>query len=248
MKTPNTTHRIWKEEIMDDFDLAPAQVESIFKDLDRVNRLLGGNTVTLDGIKQLLKRRPVDQTYRVVDVGCGNGAMLRKIADDARQRDWKFELVGIDANPVAIDLARRQSAAYSNIRYYCMDVRSEEFQQVQADIFLCTLTLHHFKDETIVGLMHRFIQNSRLGVVINDLERSKVAYHLFRAFAAVFIKNRIAVEDGLISILRSFKREDLELYQEQLPQGRHRVRWRWAFRYQWIIETEKAYHNQQKKI
>lgn len=241
MTSLDTSHRIWKEEIMDDFDLELSQVESIYKDLDRVNRLLGGNKVSLHGIKQLLENKPREQLYQVIDIGCGNGAMLRRIADYAQSQGWSLELTGVDANPVAIELARQQSAAYPNIAYKCLDVRSKEFEQLQADIFLCTLTLHHFKDETIIGLMHTFMRSARVGVVINDLQRSKMAYHLFRMFAAVFIKNPIAVKDGLISILRSFKKEDLQSYQKQLPGGRHSLRWRWAFRYQWVIETDKAY-------
>lgn len=240
MISPDTTHRIWKGEIMDDFDLELSQVESIYKDLDRVNHLLGGNSVTLDGIRQLLKNRPTDQLYEVIDVGCGNGGMLRRIAHYAKRQGWNLRLTGVDANPVAIELAQRQSKAYPNITYKCLDVRSTEFEQLQADIFLCTLTLHHFKDETIVGLMGTFMRAARIGVVINDLQRSRVAYHLFKLFAAVFIKQPIAVKDGLISILRSFKREDLRSYQQQLSGGKHDLRWRWAFRYQWVIETGKT--------
>jgi hypothetical protein len=41
--------------------------------------------------------------------------------------------------------------------------------------------------------------------------------------------------DGLISILRGFKRKDLETYARELELSTS-IKWRWAFRYEWIIQ------------
>ena len=41
-------------------------------------------------------------------------------------------------------------------------------------------------------------------------------------------------QDGLISILRAFKREELEHMSEKLNL-KSQISWKWAFRYQWII-------------
>ena len=40
--------------------------------------------------------------------------------------------------------------------------------------------------------------------------------------------------DGLTSILRGFKRKELEQFSEKIN-GKSSINWRWAFRYQWII-------------
>jgi hypothetical protein len=45
------------------------------------------------------------------------------------------------------------------------------------------------------------------------------------------------IDDGLTSILRGFKRKDLENFSKELkvmPQ----IKWKWAFRYQWIIKNQ----------
>jgi 2-polyprenyl-3-methyl-5-hydroxy-6-metoxy-1,4-benzoquinol methylase len=34
----------------------------------------------------------------IVDVGCGNGDMLRTLADYGLQHNLKFNLIGVDAN------------------------------------------------------------------------------------------------------------------------------------------------------
>ena len=104
------------------------------------------------------------------------------------------------------------------------------------DIVLCTLTLHHFKDEEILSLMKVFYQKASIGIVINDLHRSAVAYRLFQALCWVFRLNEMSREDGLTSILRGFKKEELEQYSKKLQLKNYTIQWKWAFRYQWIIK------------
>ena len=45
------------------------------------------------------------------------------------------------------------------------------------------------------------------------------------------------IEDGLTSILRGFKREELESFSNIL-QVKPQIKWKWAFRYQWIIQNK----------
>jgi hypothetical protein len=42
-------------------------------------------------------------------------------------------------------------------------------------------------------------------------------------------------EDGLVSILRGFKKNELEEFSKKLSLKNYTIRWKWAFRYQWII-------------
>jgi hypothetical protein len=42
-------------------------------------------------------------------------------------------------------------------------------------------------------------------------------------------------QDGLISILRGFKKEELLRFSEKLNFKKYKIQWKWAFRYQWII-------------
>ena len=51
---------------------------------------------------------------------------------------------------------------------------------------------------------------------------------------SVFIKNKMIIHDGLISVLRSFKREDLIRMSNKLNR-KPQISWKWAFRFQWII-------------
>lgn len=239
MNKIDTSTRTDKAEIMDDFELQGPELEKTLHDLDTINTWLGGNKITLDGLKKLLKNYQGALPVRIADVGCGNGAILREIAVWGRNSNRQLELTGIDANPHAIAIANRLSGDFPEIKFEAQNIFSPEFKEQEFDIVLCTLTLHHFKNDEIARIMEVFYRQASLGIVINDLHRSKQAYFLFKAFCKVFINNPIAKLDGLTSILRGFKRKDLEKFGAQLPASVQTLKWKWAYRYQWIIEKQK---------
>ncbi|MDT0641837.1 methyltransferase domain-containing protein [Zunongwangia sp. F363] len=236
MRKIDTSRRTDMAEVMDDFDLSGNKLKKTLHDLDNINKWLGGNGITLNGVKTLLKDIPKEQKIKIADVGCGNGAILREIAKWGRKKDRNFELIGIDANTHAIKIARELSTSYPELQFSALNIFSDTFRQKEYDIILCTLTLHHFKDEQIVNLLNEFYKQVKLGIVINDLHRSKTAYRLFQAFCKVFINNEIARKDGLISILRGFKKKEIAILASKIPSLKQQVSWKWAFRYQWIIE------------
>ncbi|HVI44018.1 MAG TPA: methyltransferase domain-containing protein [Chitinophaga sp.] len=228
--------RILVPEIMDDFEMEGSLLENALRKIVRINRLLGGNRITIRGVSALMRQAP-DREVVITDIGCGNGDMLRVLADYGRRKGWKLRLVGIDANRFTVQLATALSAGYPEISYHCMDVTSEAFDDMHTDIALFTLTLHHFTDDMIIRLMQRTQRLVRIGVVVNDLQRNMLAYRLFQLICFLFRVNRMTKADGLASILRGFKRKELLLLAQQLNIQHYSLRWQWAFRYQWIISN-----------
>ncbi len=230
----NTTYRTEESEIMDDFTLEGEELKDALDKIAKINQLLGGNKLTLSGLKKLLPNK--NQLVTIIDVGCGNGDMLRQIADYGKANGYNLNLIGIDANAFTIKYASQLSADYPNINYLCEDIFTINSVALKCDIFLCTLTLHHFKDEEIIELLTIFKNNSILGIVINDLQRSSIAYRLFQLLCVTFQLNKMSREDGLVSILRGFKKQELIQFSEKLNFKKYTIHWKWAFRYQWIIQ------------
>jgi 2-polyprenyl-3-methyl-5-hydroxy-6-metoxy-1,4-benzoquinol methylase len=220
---------------MDDFQMEGDTLKDALNRIASINRLLGGNRVTLEGVKQLLQHIPDNREVSITDVGCGNGDMLRMLADYGRRRQQPFKLLGIDANPFTLQYAASLSKDYPDIGYECMDVLSAPFAELRYDIVLCTLTLHHFNEQQMMHLLRIFQQRAGVGAVINDLHRSSVAYRLFQLICRIFRLNEMSRKDGLVSILRGFKKEELQELATRLHIDHYRLRWKWAFRYQWII-------------
>jgi len=233
----DTTYRSTAPEIMDNFEMEGEILRDALDKIASINQLLGGNKVTLDGVGILLGGQPKSAIIRIADIGCGNGDMLRALAAFATKNQLNFELTGIDANSFTIGHARNLSTSYPNITYKCTDIFAEPNRTENYDIILCTLTLHHFKDEEIINLLQTFQHSASLGYVINDLHRSAIAYYLFKALCFVFRLNDMSREDGLTSILRGFKKPDLIRFSKQLNITRYIIKWKWAFRYQWIVKT-----------
>lgn len=233
MKRISITYRSKEAEIMDAFDFKGGELKNVLQTIDKINTKLGGHRVTIKGIQKLLDKHNKKHLV-IADLGCGSGDALRHISKWAKTKGINVQLIGIDANPYTIQIAREWSKDYKNISYRVIDVFSEDFDDFEADIITCCLTLHHFQDDFIRKLLPLLSGKASLGLVINDLQRNLIAYQLFKLYCSVFVNSDIARKDGLTSILRGFKSEDLEHFAKQLNL-KHHIRWYWAFRYQWII-------------
>ena len=63
-----------------------------------------------------------------------------------------------------------------------------------------------------------------------------MAYYLFKLLSTT-IKNKTIAEDGLTSVLRGFKRQELEDISKQLSTN-YQIQWKWAFRFRWILKKK----------
>ncbi|RZJ57937.1 MAG: methyltransferase domain-containing protein, partial [Flavobacterium sp.] len=156
----STKSRTKEPETMDDFSLEGEELRSALDKIAGINRLLGGNKLTLNGVKELIEGVDKSREITIVDIGCGNGDMLRMLAEYAVTANLKLNLIGIDANQFTIDYAKKLSADFNNISYTCIDIFTPEFETMRYDIALCTLTLHHFSDEEILQIMATFNRNA----------------------------------------------------------------------------------------
>src|SRR5215217_3456047 len=147
----DTTHRSNAPEMMDDFNMKGDILKDALDKIAKINQLLGGNKITIEGVKSLLKGRHAQTPVKILDIGCGNGDMLRALAQYAIKYELNFSLTGIDANSFTIQHAKQLSIDYPNIKFECKDIFENLTEEY--DIMLCTLTLHHFKDGEIISLL-----------------------------------------------------------------------------------------------
>lgn len=230
--------RSYQPELMDDLDYSGAELPLTLRELAFVNRWLGGDAVTWNGLDRVIKRYGGRKPLHIVDIGCGGGDTLKLIAAWARHRQRPVELEGVDANPAIIEYARRHTAP-APIRYRITDVFAADFQRRDYDIVHACLFCHHFTDEALVRLLRRWRTQARLAVVINDLHRHGFAYYAFTLLSGLFSRSRLVKHDGPLSIKKAFRRAEWERLLAQAGVDRYELRWRWAFRYQLIIWTAR---------
>ena len=213
-------------------------MKNLLSDLKYVNKWLGGNKVTLDGIEKLLLGNSKKESITILDIGCGDGEMLRNCVKYAENNNLKLKCIGVDFNKNILEYAENQSRDFPNIKFQKVDVFLDEELIPNCDIAICTLFLHHFNEERISELLYTLLKKSNNGLVINDLQRSRMAFNLFKILSKLFLKTKTAKYDGLVSIARGFKKSELEHISKKIPNQKSEIHWRWAFRYQWIIKKK----------
>ncbi|MBL3654695.1 methyltransferase domain-containing protein [Fulvivirga sediminis] len=223
-------------ELMDDLNSSGQVIDQTLKELEVINKWLGGNYVTTNGISKLASnRKQTDSPLIIVDLGCGSGDMLKRIARWGRKTKLKLQLIGIDANPNIIEWAKNNSKDYDEISYKCLNIFSDEFKNIKCDFITATLFTHHFTDKELIQLLKQFRHQAKLGVVINDLHRHWFAFHSIKILTSVFSKSAMVKYDAALSVLRSFRKKDLQKILNESGCTQYSLKWLWAFRWQLII-------------
>lgn len=228
------SQRSYEEELMDDLESGGQVIDQTLKELETINRLLGGNQVTTNGLAQLIPHNQREE-ITIADLGCGGGDILKLVAQWANKKGLKVKMVGFDANPNIIEFAKENCKAFDNISFEVQDIFSDEFKSRKFDVILCTLFTHHFHDDALVEIFKQFKNQATLGVIINDLHRHWFAYHSIRLLTKFFSKSEMVQYDGPLSVLRSFRKNDLELIVRKAQIKDYKLRWMWAFRWQLIF-------------
>lgn len=113
-----TKYRSAEKEIMDDFSLDGDNLKKTLGQIALINKWLGGNAVVLKGLKKLIARHPKNKTLTVLDLGCGNGDMLRLMATYLSKNDYTYRLIGIDANKNTIAHADSCPRTINGLPFY----------------------------------------------------------------------------------------------------------------------------------
>ena len=227
--------RAYEEELMDDLDSGGEVIRQTLRELETINKWLGGNEVTTNGLAKLLKDHSFSDKLVMADLGCGGGDILILVAKWARKNSITVELKGYDANPNIIAYAQENCKAFPEISFYTEDIFSETFKKNEFDLVLCTLFTHHFTDEQLTGILHQFKEQAKVGVIINDLHRHWLAYYSIKLLTQLFSKSPMVKHDAPLSVRRSFRRDDLQKIMKAADITTFSLKWMWAFRWQLIF-------------
>ncbi len=187
-------------EIMDRRGNDPLLLRADLRVLETINRLLGGHRIVRIHLPDLVRQQPVS----VLDLGTGAADVPRAVARWARARGVKMEITAADGNPEILQVARENTAGWPEIRIEQADLLALPYRPASFDVVLCSLTLHHFREADVVAILRRIHDTARVGYVINDLRRNRVAIWLSKLMARTIITNPIARFDAPASCERAF--------------------------------------------
>jgi 2-polyprenyl-3-methyl-5-hydroxy-6-metoxy-1,4-benzoquinol methylase len=215
-----------RDEQMDAVDLDPGVYARVLHDLARVNRF----TFTAWPAIAFLKRAVVDKgSFRLLDVGFGDGDILRVIARWALRSGIAAELVGVDLNAKSVKVARDATPQSIAIDYRAGDYAE---QAGPWDFVISSQVTHHMSDTQLLAFLRWMEAEARRGWLICDLHRLAFAHWGFPILGHLLRVHRIVREDGQLSIARSFRKSEWQDYLRQagIPLGEVRVVRRFAAR------------------
>ena len=225
-----------ESELLDREDFQTDFLEIVYEDINKCNRWLGGEAITINAVWDLVKSSP-KKSYTILDMGCGDGEMMRRLSNFLSKKGVLHTIIGVDLKEEILRIARKKSTNFSHLNYRNQDILKAD-SSFDCDILINSLTMHHFDEDHIEAFLGKFVELSRVGVVINDLQRSKLAYYLFMVFCFFFVRTKVAKQDGLVSISKAFKKKELEELSEKIPTVIHKIQWKWAFRYLWVMKIK----------
>jgi 2-polyprenyl-3-methyl-5-hydroxy-6-metoxy-1,4-benzoquinol methylase len=212
--------RLVADELMDDPALDVVTYHEVLADLAQVNQLTFAYRPTMAFLRSAARGR---KRLSVLDVGFGDGDMLRRIARWAARHDLDAELTGVDLNPRSKAAAEAKRSALP-IRYFSGDyagLAGEGF-----DCVISSLVTHHMTSDQLVAFLRFMEREAAVGWFVNDLHRHRLAYEVWPLLASAMSWHRIVRLDGHTSIARSFRPDEWRalLAREGLEQARVR-RW-----------------------
>ena len=201
--------RSLEPENLDKGSYTPEEYEGCLVELRRINEWLGDAEALRDSLLKQVAEENL-RSFSVLDVGAGSGELLRVAAKWARETDRQASLVGLELNERSARAILDESPEFPEISSVRANGFQLPFRNDSFDFAIQSLTLHHFDDEGAVRILQEMGRVAARGIFVIDLRRSPVAYFFYTTVARLFLHNRLIREDGALSILKSWKPEELE--------------------------------------
>src|ERR1700712_1113780 len=134
-------------EILDSEDVGPDVFARVMDDLASVSRVMMAHGPTLGFLHRATKTLPRGTTISILDVGCGEGDLLRRIRRWSNARSLDARLCGLDLNPRSAMAARAKTPPAMAIEYITGDIF--HFDR-SPDFVVSSLFTHHLADADVI--------------------------------------------------------------------------------------------------
>jgi SAM-dependent methyltransferase len=184
--------RLIKPELLD--HAPPDEARPNLADLVRINHNFGGHSTIRKILAEVV---PNGDEFTLLDVGAASGdtaRLLQGLYPRASVISLDHSLVNLEGAPPPKLIADA----------FALPVSPGSF-----DYVLCSLFLHHFNNEQVVGLLRSFYRVARRALLVCDLERHIVSYCFLPITKWFFGWERITLHDGPVSVRAGFRSKEL---------------------------------------
>lgn len=217
-----------------DGPLDDALLAGNMRDLARINRYLGGASISHRALRSVVGADGSIGALRLLDVGTGAADIPASLLASTQHLD----ITAIDSRGEIVGLAQRVQAGTAGLRIELADGSALPWAEGAFDIVHASLVLHHLGPRAAVSLLREMARVARIGVIINDLERTRHGWLGAWLLLHGMSRNRYTLHDGPLSVRRAWRAAevvDMAATVGLVPVARHdalfRHRYAIAFRH-----------------
>jgi hypothetical protein len=191
-------------ELLDDPAADPDTVMQSLRNIARANRWFGGAAAVRHGLDRVLRGVSPGRPLTLLDLGTGAGDLPRQAVRWARRRGYTLRPVGLELSRTAAVMAWR-----AGVPCAVACAGAPPMREKSVDIVLVSQVAHHLTRDSAVRLLRTCDALARVGVVIADLRRGRMAPMAFWVGARALGFDPSTMADGITSIRRGYTPREL---------------------------------------
>lgn len=212
------------------------------REMTRINRWLGGYRALTQHLYPMLRKAAHDQPLSLVDLGAGSGETARMLAQWAHRQPIRLKLIPLDLEmrhltTVSTPPKVTVSASIHRLQANALHL---PFAAHSIDFLISSLFLHHLNPQQIMCLLREAYRCARRAVVLNDLVRGYLPLTAFHLVRPLFARHPITFHDGLLSIRRAYRPDELLALAHAAGLHQARIAMHFPWRMTLIIEKPNS--------
>lgn len=178
-------------------------------DLAWFNRRMGGARLSAAALDALAPgRAPI----AVLDVGTGAADIPLALIERGRSTGRLVRVTGIDTRPevlAAATVVDPRITATGELALHVGDARSLPYPDDAFDVVHASMLVHHLEPAVARAVLAEMARVARLGVVLNDLVRSRRAWLGAWLLTRAITRNRFTRHDAPLSVRRAYTVDEM---------------------------------------
>jgi 2-polyprenyl-3-methyl-5-hydroxy-6-metoxy-1,4-benzoquinol methylase len=213
--------RLTESEKLDDLSLQGEPLHKALQSLAWINRWFGNHSSVIKAIHALYNEQP--KPLRIIDLGCGGGDLILTVAQSLERQKIEFSITGIDGNANSLAYAQKKCAAFKEIDFLQADILSNKFSIQPCDMLISSHFIYHFTDGKLVDFFKNNVAAVSTAIIFSELERNVLALRLFKFSSFLLPISKLAKQDGLLAIKRSFNKKEWSTILQQAGISRYNL-------------------------
>lgn len=209
---PDLSKRNRLPEWMDQPDISPKLHQQALVGLSRLNYFSNSTGILWKPLSELARHSKQSNNISVLDIAAGSGDIPLALAQRAKKSGINIRFTVTDKSAFALKLVD-EKVRRLNLPVECIQADALDDQPFPVhDVVICSLFLHHLDNDDAIKLIRRMAKASRVAILLNDLERSWLNWHMVWLASRLLTRSPVVHMDGPLSVSGAYtKAEAMEI-------------------------------------